>query len=247
MAPPPGPSGPLPNPRPGPVTAEGAKLTLILSIVSFVACGLPAGIPAVLVGHRTLHQIRQSKGLLKGEEITRAGIAMGYISSALWLVFLVGGYYFIQMGAKETNDNEENAVRTIRRINDAQSTYSHIYSGSSGRIYAGALEMLGPGPTGTCAGTGSRDYACLMDGPLVMPDCREPHWCVLQSYKYQIQTHYSSPREADYAITATPIDGSSGSKNFCSTRDGVVRSVDFFFIPPSVGYDPETCHRLKPI
>jgi Domain of unknown function (DUF4190) len=248
MAPPPGPgASTAQRPLPGPVTAEGAKLTLILSILSFVFCGLPMGIPAVLVGRRTLRQIRQSKGLLKGEEITRAGIIMGYVSSSVWLVLLVGGYFLFQTGAKELNENEESAIRTIRQINDAESTYSHIYSGSTGRIYTSALTMLGPGPTGTCAGTGSREYACLMNGPLVMPDCREPHWCILKGYKFQLQSHYASARLADYAITATPVDGNAGSKNFCSTSDGVVRAVDFFFLSPTTGYDPETCRRLKPV
>jgi hypothetical protein len=172
---------------------------------------------------------------------------MGYISSSLWLIFLVAGYFLFQTGAKESNQNEESAIHMIRQINDAESSYSHIYSGSTGHIYAGSLVTLGPGPTGACAGTGSREYACLVNGPLVMPDCHEPHWCILNGYKYQLQSHYSSAREADYAITATPVDGNAGSKNFCSTSDGVVRSNPFFFLSVETGYDPETCHRLKPV
>ena len=249
MAPPPGPGIPTGIPvRPGPVTAEGAKLSLILSILSFVFCGLPMGIPAVLVGRRTLRKIRQSKGQLAGEELTRAGIIMGYISSGLWLVFLVGCFALFREADKETTESEASVINMIRQINAAEADYAVIYSDSSGRFYAGSLAALGPGPGGTCAGTGTREYACLMKGPLVAPDCREPHWCILNDYKFQIQTHYSSSSlDMDYAISATPIEGRGGTKNFCSTRDGIIRSYPFFIFSLTAGYDTETCHRLTPI
>ena len=240
---------PMPGgPQPAAVTTEQAKLALILGIISWFLCGLPTGIPAVLVGRKAIRQIKQSRGRYKGEEIALAGMVLGYASSALWLVFLVGGYFLFRTAAKQTEDSEASVVGTIHQINAAEASYAAIYSGSSGRIYANSLAMLGPGSSGTCVGSGTREYACLMTGPLVEPDCREPHWCVLNEYKFQIQTHYSSAsRDMDYAISATPIEGRGGSKNFCSTGDGMVRAADFFLFSLDAGYDPETCHRLRPI
>jgi hypothetical protein len=239
----------MPPVRPtGPITIEPAKLALILGLISWVLCGFPTGIPAVLVGRKAIRQIKQSKGRFKGEEIALAGIILGYASCAVWLVFLVGGYFVFRAADKETAENETSVVSTIQQVNAAEDSYARIYSGSSGRIYASSLATLGPGPSGACVGTGTREYACLMNGPLVALDCREPHWCILKDYKFQIQTHYSSSsRDMDYTISATPIEGRGGSKNFCSTSDGIVRSADFFLFSLTAGYDTETCHRLRPI
>ena len=247
--PPTSPGQSLPPLRPsGPVTTEQAKIALILGIISWFLCGLPTGIPAVLVGRKAIRQIKQSRGRYKGEEIALAGVIMGYASSALWLVFLVGGYFLVRVADKQTAESEATIISTIQQVNAAQDSYAQIYSGSSGRVYAGSLAVLGPGPSGTCLGTGTREYACLMTGPLVAPDCREPHWCILNDYKFQIQTHYSSSsRNTDYAVSATPIEGRGGSKNFCSTSDGIVRFAPFFLFSMTAGYDPETCHRLRPV
>ncbi|HMF90090.1 MAG TPA: DUF4190 domain-containing protein [Candidatus Angelobacter sp.] len=246
--PPPGQSVPPVRPLPTVTTAEQAKLALILGMMSWVLCGFPTGIPAVLVGRKAIRQIRQSQGRLKGEEIALAGVIMGYASCAIWLVFLIGGYLMFRTAEKQTTESEASVVSTIQQVNAAEASYARIYGGSSGHLYANSLAALGPGPSGTCVGSGTREYACLMKGPLVEPDCREPHWCILNDYKFQIQTHYSSSsRDTDYAISATPIEGRGGSKHFCSTGDGVVRSADFFIFSLDAGYDPETCHRLKPI
>src|SRR5262249_32529781 len=147
----------------------------------------------------------------KGEEIALAGVIMGYASCALWLVFLAGGYLLSREADKEDAEREASVVSAIHQINAAEATYAAIYSGRLGRSYANSLATLGPGPTGACARTGTSEYACLMTGPLVEADCREPHWCIVKDYKFQIQTHYSSSsRDMDYAITATPVEGHGG-------------------------------------
>lgn len=245
---PPGQSMPAVRTLPPVITADNAKVALILGIISWVLCGLPTGIPAVVLGRKAIRQIKQSRGRLKGEEIAMAGVVMGYASSAIWLLLLIGGYFVSRTAQKQTEESEASVVNTIRQINDAEASYARIYSGSSGRVYAGSLATLGPGRGGTCAGSGTREYACLMTGSLVVPDCREPHWCVLDDYKFQIQTHYSSSsRDMDYAISATPVEGRGGTKNFCSTSDGIVRSADLFFFSLEAGYDTERCRRLQPV
>ena len=141
--------------------------------------------------------------------------------------------------------SEASVVSTIRQINAAQSSYANIYSGGTGRTFAHSLAMLGPGPSGICAGSGTREYACLMNGPLVLPECREPRWCILKGYKFQLQTHYSySSRDADYAITATPVDEGGVSTNFCSTGDRVVRE-GLRWTPLRAGYNTDDCLLLR--
>ncbi|HLW54841.1 MAG TPA: DUF4190 domain-containing protein [Candidatus Angelobacter sp.] len=235
--------------QPFPVTAEGAKITLGLGIASWILCGLPTGIPAIVLGHRTLKKIRESRGRLKGQEMVLAGLILGYVSCAIWVVLLIGGAVVFRSASREMAAAEDNAISTIRQINEAEATYSQVYSGTSGRLYAGSLAALGPGPSGTCAGTGDRDYACLMTGPLVAGDCREPKWCILNGYRFQLQVHYTAgSRDADYAITATPEgNGRGGTKNFCSTSDGVIRAAPVFFGSLSSGYATDGCQRLAPL
>jgi hypothetical protein len=172
---------------------------------------------------------------------------MGYAGSALWLVFIVAGILMFRSVWKEGDASEAAAVRAIRQINDAEGSYSRIYTGSKGPVYAGSLATLGAGPGQACPGTGTAEYACLLSGPLSMPDCREPHWCTLNDYKFQLLTHsYSFPRGQDYAITAIPTESSGGATNFCSTSEGIVRAGPYWFDRES-GYDVEDCHKLRPI
>lgn len=235
------------RPVPAAITTEQAKLALILGIISWIACGFPTGIPAVLVGRKAIRQIKQSRGRFKGQELALAGVVLGYASCAAWLVFLVAGYSVYRTIDRQGNEDEASAVDAIRQINSAEASYAQIYGGSSGRLYADSLAALGPGPTGTCAGTGSREYACLMNGPLVMPDCREPHWCILKDYKFLLQTQYTYPRrKLDYSITAVPLEGRPGIRTFCSTSDGVIR---FNVVLGTLrdGYNAEDCSRQMPL
>lgn len=234
------------RPQPVAVTAEAAKISLGLGLAASILCGFPTGIPAILVGRRAITKIRQSQGRLKGREIAMAGIILGYASCALWLVFLIGGYFLFRTAVKQIDESEASAISAIRQINEAEASYSQIYSGSSGNLYAGSLAALGPGPQGTCSGTGTRENACLLSGPLVRSDCREPRWCILKGYKFQLQVHYSS-KGSDYAITAVPEgNGNGGTKNFCSTSDGVVRS-EVRFGNLLAGYNTDECLRLIPV
>jgi len=224
--------------------AEGALASLILGSASILLCGLFTGIPALILGHRAIKLIRRSRGLLQGMELAVPGLVMGYAGCALWLVFIVGWIFLVRGAAKESDAAEVGALTMIRQINDAQGSYSRIYTGPKGRVYAGSLATLGAGPGQACPGTGTAEYACLLSGPLSMPECREPHWCALNGYKFQIQvSSYPLRRGQDYAITATPTNMSSSAKSFCSTSDGIVRSGATWF-PLESGYDAEDCHRL---
>jgi len=226
--------------------AEGALATLILGAASILLCGLFTGIPALIVGHRAIKLIRRSQGRLQGMELAMPGLIMGYAGCALWLVLIVGWMFLFRGVWKESDASEAEAVTAIKRINDAQGSYSRIYTGSKGRAYASSLATLGAGPGQACPGTGTAEYACLLSGPLSMPDCREPHWCTLNDYKFQIQGHYyPPPRGQDYAVTATPTAASGSVTSFCSTSDGIARSVTLWFSLES-GYDAEDCHRLPP-
>lgn len=237
------------SPLPTAVNDSGAIASLVCGMASWVLCGFPAGIPAIALGHNSMKKIRRSGGYLKGKEIALAGTVMGYGSCAFWFVYLAVGFFFYQQSTKATNADEASAVNAIRQINDAEATYTHTYASSSvSHSYAGSLAALGPGPTGSCAGSGTREYACLLNGPLALPDCREPKWCVLGTYKFQLQTHYySDRREEDYVITAIPVGSAIGGKTFCSTSDGIIRSEVPWPRRLISGYNCEECLKLEPL
>ena len=235
-----------------PASPEAAKITLALGIASWVLCGLPLGIPAIILGHRTLKKINQSRGRLKGKEITLVGVILGYISSIIWGIFLTIGAVVYRQTEKEIAANETATIAAMREITAAEAAYSQSYNqpqsaSSSSPVYADSLAVLGPGPDETCAKGGTAQYACLVSGALAKPDCKTPHWCIANGYKFQLQTHYSySSRTQDYSITATPVDGSHGSKNFCATSDQVIRSGPFFLSLHSA-VDAEDCVRWKTV
>jgi hypothetical protein len=242
------PAGPIrPGVAPGPpypINAEAAKISLILGLVSWLLCGIPTGIPAIIVGHRAIRKINQNRGLLKGKEIALAGLILGYASCAVWLAVLIAGFVVFRITAREMKESETRAREAIRQVGDAEESFAGMYSSASFRVYAGSLAALGPGPTGTCPGTGTREYACLLDGPLAKSDCREPQWCILSGYRFQLQVHYDSSRGADYVITAVPVDSAGGSWNFCSTSDRVLR-YEIVWTALRSGYNTDECLRLR--
>jgi hypothetical protein len=163
-------------------------------------------------------------------------------------LYLAVGFFLYQQSTKDAAASEANAIYAIRQINEAEATYTQSYPNpSASHSYAGSLAALGPGPQGTCTESGTREYACLISGPLAMPGCREPEWCILQAYKFQLQTHnYSDKREVDYVVTAIPVDRKSSGRNFCSTSDGIIRS-ESSWLRLTAGYNCEECLRLKPV
>jgi hypothetical protein len=70
--------------------------------IAFLA-GLGTGIPAVILGHKALKEIRNSNGMQGGKEMAIAGLVLGYISIGLALVAgvitLVLVALFLQAGA----------------------------------------------------------------------------------------------------------------------------------------------------
>ncbi len=237
------------EPLPTAINDGAAKASLAFGIASWLLCGFLTGIPAIILGHRAFKNIRQSRGHLKGKELAIAGLVMGYVSSALMIAFVIGFIVFFKIARKDIPANEANAVKTIRQINDAETAYSQANkSPYVQHQFTIDLATLGAGPDGTCTGSGTAKYACLLDGPLAKPECRAGQWCTLNGYKFQIFQQYSSAaRDDDYAITATPVDNSiSGDKTFCSTSDGVVRSESAREMG-KWGHNVEGCLRSEPL
>ena len=71
--------------------------SLVLSIVSLICCGFILGVPGVICGHLALSNIRKNSSL-EGRGMAVAGLAIGYVSIALWAVWVLffGAAGFLQ-------------------------------------------------------------------------------------------------------------------------------------------------------
>lgn len=107
--------------------------------------------------------------------------------------------------------NQAAAVATLRNINNSQATYISTF-GSIG--YADTFLKLGPGTP--CDST----HACLVDE--IIGCAAQP--CPKSGYNYFIASTSAAPPIVDYRTTASPISWQgSGSENYCSMNDGVLR------------------------
>ena len=74
--------------------ASGAKTeplaiwSLVLSSLSLVCCGFILGIPGVVCGHLALSKL-QKDPQLQGKGLATAGLVIGYVAIAFWLIYVV--------------------------------------------------------------------------------------------------------------------------------------------------------------
>ena len=78
------PPGQYPVP-PVPPNSSKATTSLVLGIVSLVACGLLLGIPAMIVSRQAKREIAESQGRLGGDGLATAGFVTGLIGT-IWSV-----------------------------------------------------------------------------------------------------------------------------------------------------------------
>ena len=139
-----------------------------------------------------------------------------------------------------TAANEASAVATIRTINVGQITYASAYPE---RGYARDLASLGPGLREPA--TPSPAHAALLDSTLANVSCRAGTWCTKSGYRFMISTACQTQRCPAYVAMGTPVSSSTGTKNFCSTSDAVVR---FKSAPPLIAPITATqCRAWAPL
>ena len=133
--------------------------------------------------------------------------------------------------------SESTALASVRNVNVSELTYSSSFSD-----YASDLASLGPGPGGKCGEGSTPAHACIIGPEIGNPACTGANWCTQSGYKFMIQGICANGKCADYVLTATPVDAQSGSRNFCSTNDSVLRSETA--APRLAPFSPEECHAL---
>jgi type IV pilus assembly protein PilA len=110
--------------------------------------------------------------------------------------------------------NDSAAASTIRTVNTAQVTYSTTYVGAG---YAPDMKSLGPNG-GTCTAPTAAG-ACLVDDQV---GCVATT-CPKGGYNFFMTASTTTAPVPDYTASAGPFSTGTGSMNYCSNPDAVVR------------------------
>lgn len=211
-----------------PHTTSGLAIaSLVLGIFLF----FPLSIPAIVLGHIALSQIKKSAGRIGGRGLAIAGLVLGYLGIALIpFVLIIAAIAIPNLLRARHAANEAAAATSIRTINRAQVTYQSTYPNVG---FAADLASLG----GASPCTSSPATACLIDESLAVA-AKPPG---KNGYIFAMSR---SSDGSQYLVTAVPVTPhQTGVRTFCSTEDGEVR-VDFdgAMIP-----DHDSCTKLRPI
>ncbi len=114
--------------------------------------------------------------------------------------------------------NESSAVAALRAVYTAQISYFSSYPQFG---YARDLATLGPDPAGPRLS--SAKHANIIDATLGNVTCTEDNWCAKSGFKFRLTASCSKQACQDFVVVATPESPSTGSRNFCSTSDAVIR------------------------
>ncbi len=114
--------------------------------------------------------------------------------------------------------NESAAVATLRTLNTAQVTYSATYPQ---RGFARDMASLGADPRSI--NLLSAQHANLISSDLGNVTCASDSWCTKSGFRFTIKAFCQQTKCRDYVAVATPAGNGTGTRNFCSTSDGVIR------------------------
>jgi type IV pilus assembly protein PilA len=114
--------------------------------------------------------------------------------------------------------NEASALGSLRTVLTAQVMYESTYPV---RGFAPNLAALGPGPEGSTGETAQ--HANLLDVSLAGASCTATEWCVKSGYRFRMTAVCKQRNCTDFVVVATPVTSGTGTRNFCTTSDGVIR------------------------
>jgi competence protein ComGC len=173
------------------------KLRLRTVLVFF-----PLSLVAVVLGHLSLSEIRQSAGRIGGHGMAVAGLVLGYLGLCAVPILIIAAIAIPNLLRARTAANEASAASAVRNLNTAEVRYAndHIDSG-----YTCSLQDL--------------QNAGLIDESLASGT----------RYGYRFRVEGCGGRTGgpmtQYQISAFPVRfNQSGIRQFCSDESGVIKS-----------------------
>jgi hypothetical protein len=187
-----------------------------------------------------LKDIPPSVSRLYGEESSiRAASSSGPMDVSTGLI--IAAIAIPSLLRSRTATNEASAVGSIRSMNTAQVTYSATYPQFG---FASSLAALGPDGKNPAASTPT--HAGLLDGSLAGKTCIMLNGsCTKNGYSFVIVPICKQRPCTEFITFAAPADPNSGTRSFCSTSDGVIRSKPgLWLLPPQT---PAECRKWPPL
>jgi type IV pilus assembly protein PilA len=220
----PGSSFATPPPLPGYAHTSGKAIaSLICGIFTFF---LPASIAAIILGHISLSEIRNSAGRMGGRGIAITGLVLGYLGLVIIPIMIVAAIAIPNLLRARTAANEASAVGSLRSINTAAMIYATKFENG----FPSSLEVLGAG----AAGDSNCNRAAILD--LVLTSGRKSGYIFTYTPQFPdgSAAPVISPKAAakgctaggasGYTVTADPQRrGRTGLRSFFTDQTGVIR------------------------
>lgn len=213
-----------------PVSIANLQLHLLAKGQSIPPTGYSASIPPIVACSYG------EESAIHGES-TSMGLDVGMVAG----VMVVAAVAIPNLLRSRIAANEASAVGSVRTLVVAQVTYWSTYPE---RGYASDLARLGTDPRG--AQFQSPDHASLIDELLANSTCTQDAWCTKTGYRFNVRAVCVKRKCSDFVITAAPIEsGTTGTRSFCATTDGVVRYTTS--TPPTAPLSPAECRAWTPL
>ena len=189
-----------------------------LAIASFVSGCLffllPAAVAAIVLGHVSRKQIRESEGRLEGAGMARTGLSLGYAGVALMAALvIVAGIARPKIAREHMLMNEASIIRSLRYLSYVSATYSKTYQHG----FPPTLKALGP----PLPGERESEAAANLIGPELASGARKGY-----NYTYRAKSSLNNGTIDGFTINADPVTpGETGERHFFVDQTGVIRAM----------------------
>lgn len=190
-------------------TSGKATASLIAGVVGYLILPIIAAIPAIILGHLALSEIKKSAGRLKGHGMAVAGLVLGYVQLAgLPFILIIAAIAIPNLIKSRMAANEASAVGSLRTLTTAEIGYATVCPKIG---FTDSLTDLGP------RGTTCRDGAHQIDNFLARGQ-RNGYVFTPSTTSFSRHTP-----EISFGWNADPVSSGSGSRHFFVDQTGVIR------------------------
>jgi hypothetical protein len=188
-----------------------ATASLVCGIAAYLILPLLAAIPAIVLGHLALSDIKKKAGQLKGNGLAIAGMVMGYAQVVLIpFILIIAAIAIPNLLRAKMAANEASAVGAMRSYSFALGTYASMCPKIG---FPASLANLGPGGH-DC------NHAQLLDAFLGTANPIRSGY----AFHYQVGVQDGPGQVVSFTLSADPIaENTTGMRHFFTDETGVIR------------------------